>query len=177
MHLPGSALEGGAVFEGEGQAAIRIGRGVVQQAAPELFAESGDRAILLFQNPEEVLHCAAPVPDVADLLCDRILLGLGLFELLAECIETLVVFGLVLCDRTQGEFNSMIEDLTTCGLISVRVEDNITYYDSTSRSDLYEGKKFSAIKKFVLDALEAVSKGIAEGSLNAQRDPQYAVLV
>ena len=26
MHLPGSALEGGAVFEGEGQAAIRIGR-------------------------------------------------------------------------------------------------------------------------------------------------------
>ena len=99
MHLPGSALEGGAVFEGEGQAAIRIGRGVVQQAAPELFAESGDRAILLFQNPEEVLHCAAPVPDVADLLCDRILLGLGLLELLAEGIETLVVFGLVLRDR------------------------------------------------------------------------------
>ena len=31
----GSALEGGAVFEGEGQAAIRVGRGVVQQAAPE----------------------------------------------------------------------------------------------------------------------------------------------
>ena len=82
-----------------------------------------------------------------------------------------------MCFATQGEFNSMIEDLTTCGLISVRVEDNITYYDSTSRSDLYEGKKFSAIKKFVLDALEAVSKGIAEGSLNAQRDPQYAVLV
>ena len=82
-----------------------------------------------------------------------------------------------MCFATQGEFNRMIEDLTTCGLISVRVEDNITYYDSTSRSDLYEGKKFSAIKKFVLDALEAVSKGIAEGSLNAQRDPQYAVPV
>ena len=31
----GSALEGGAVFEGEGQAAIRVGRGVVQQAAPK----------------------------------------------------------------------------------------------------------------------------------------------
>ena len=33
MHLPGSALEGGAVFEGEGQAAICVGRGVIQQAA------------------------------------------------------------------------------------------------------------------------------------------------
>ena len=48
MHLPGSALEGGAVFEGEGQAAIRIGRGIIQQAAPELFAEGGDLAVLLF---------------------------------------------------------------------------------------------------------------------------------
>ena len=50
--MPGSALEGGAVFEGEGQAAIRVGRGVVQQAAPELFAEGGDLAVLLLQNPE-----------------------------------------------------------------------------------------------------------------------------
>lgn len=32
-----SAFEGGAVFEGEGQAAIRIGRGIIQQAAPRLF--------------------------------------------------------------------------------------------------------------------------------------------
>jgi hypothetical protein len=99
LHLPGSALEGRAVFEGEGQAAIRVGRCVVQQAAPELFTEGGDLAVLLFQNPEEVLHRATPVPDVADLLRDRILLDLGLFELLAEGIETLVVFGLVLRDR------------------------------------------------------------------------------
>ena len=35
-----SALEGGAVFEGEGQAAIRVGCGVVQQAAPELLVEA-----------------------------------------------------------------------------------------------------------------------------------------
>ena len=55
--MSGSALEGGAVFESEGQAAIRVGRGVIQQAAPELFAEGGDLAVLLFQNPEEVLHC------------------------------------------------------------------------------------------------------------------------
>ena len=37
--MPGSALEGGAIFESEGQAAIRVGRGVVQQAAPKLLAE------------------------------------------------------------------------------------------------------------------------------------------
>ena len=91
MLLPGSALEGKAVFEGEDQAAIRVGRGIVQQAAPELFAESGDLAVLLFQNPEEVLHRTGPVPDVADLLGDRILLGLGLFEFRTDGIETLVV--------------------------------------------------------------------------------------
>ena len=97
--MSGSALEGGAIFEGEVQAAIRVGRGVVQQAAPELLVEGGDLAVLLFQNPEEVLHRAAPVSDVADLLCDRILLGLGVLEFLAEGIEALVVFGLVLRDR------------------------------------------------------------------------------
>ena len=48
--MSGSALEGGAIFEGEGQAAIRVGRGVVQQAAPELFAEGGDLAVLLLQD-------------------------------------------------------------------------------------------------------------------------------
>ena len=46
--MSGSALEGGAIFEGEVQAAIRVGRGVVQQAAPELFAEGGDLAVMLF---------------------------------------------------------------------------------------------------------------------------------
>ena len=48
--MSGSALEGGAVFEGEDQAAIRVGRSVVQQAAPELFTEVGELAILLFED-------------------------------------------------------------------------------------------------------------------------------
>ena len=96
MLFPGSALEGGAVFEGEGQAAIRVGCGVVQQAAPELFAEGADLAVLLLQDVEEVLHRAAPVEDVADPLGDRVLLGLGVLELLAEGIEALFVLGLVL---------------------------------------------------------------------------------
>ena len=99
MYLPGSALEGGAVFECKGQAAIRVCRGVVQQAAPELFTEGGDLAVLLFQDAEEVLHRAAPVKNVADLLGDRVLLGLSLLELLAEGIEALFVLGLVLRHR------------------------------------------------------------------------------
>lgn len=82
-----------------------------------------------------------------------------------------------MCFITQNEFNDMIKDLVKCGLITVRKEDNITYYDSTSKSDLYEGKKLSIIRKFVLDALEAMSKGISEGSLNVLSDPQCAVLV
>ena len=48
--MSGSVLEAGAVFEGERLAAIRVGRGVVQQTAPELFAEGGDLAALLFQG-------------------------------------------------------------------------------------------------------------------------------
>ena len=79
--------------------------------------------------------------------------------------------------KKRDEFNRMIEDLTKCGLISVRVEDSITYYDSTPESDLYEGKKLSIIRKFVLDALEAIAKGVTEGGLNTVRDPQYTVLI
>ena len=94
--MSGSALEGGAIFEGEVQAAIRVGRGVVQQAAPELFTEGGDLAVLLLQDAEKVLHRTSPVEDVADLLGDLILLGLCLLELLAEGIEALLVLGLVL---------------------------------------------------------------------------------
>ena len=109
LHLPGSALEGGAVFESEGQAAIRVGRGVVQQAAPELFAEGSNLAVLMFQNPEEVLHHATPFEDVTDLLCDRILLGFSLFEFLAEGIKALVVFGLVLRDRSVLPDHYLIE--------------------------------------------------------------------
>ena len=37
--MSSSALEGGAVSEGEGQSAIRVGRGVVQKTALELFTE------------------------------------------------------------------------------------------------------------------------------------------
>ncbi|MBP3901559.1 MAG: hypothetical protein J6D53_08955, partial [Blautia sp.] len=57
------------------------------------------KALWLLENSEEVLHHTTPFEDVTDLLCDRILPGFSLFELLAEGIKALVVFGLVLRDR------------------------------------------------------------------------------
>jgi hypothetical protein len=59
--FPGSALEGGAVFESEGQAAIRVGRGVVQQAAPELFVEGGDIVVLIGRRWMSALWCFTEV--------------------------------------------------------------------------------------------------------------------
>jgi len=91
-----SALEGGVVFGDKGPVAIRVSRGAIQQTAPELFAEFGELAILLFQDAEEVLHRAATEPDVADLLGDGILFGLSILELLAEGIKAPVVLGMIL---------------------------------------------------------------------------------
>ena len=55
--MSGSALKGGAIFESERQAAIRVGCGIVQQAAPELFTEGGDLAVLL-SAASYLWHCA-----------------------------------------------------------------------------------------------------------------------
>lgn len=46
-------------------------------------------------------------------------------ELLPEYVFSREHITKEMCFATQGEFNSMIEDLTNCGLISVRVEDNV----------------------------------------------------
>ena len=63
--MSSSALEGGAVFEGEGQASVSVGRGVIQQPAPELFAEGGDFAVLPFQDSEEVRSAVQPHPFIS----------------------------------------------------------------------------------------------------------------
>ena len=62
---------------------------------------------------------------------------------------------------TSLEFDGYIEQLVTAGLIVKRIEDNITYYDATLRSKEYidkNSKKYT-LHKFVLDAIEKVSKG------------------
>ena len=68
-----------------------------------------------------------------------------------------------MCHMTPDEFSSAINDLVGYGLVSIRVEDGITYYDSTARCDSMAEKPIREIRKFILDAIEAASRGCAEG--------------
>ena len=61
--MPGSAIDGLTVFEGEGQAAICVGRGVVQQPAPELLTECGTLSCL-WRNVE---YSRQMIPGTQDL--------------------------------------------------------------------------------------------------------------
>ena len=58
------------------------------------------------------------------------------------------------------EFNGYINRLVEAKLIVIRVTDNITYYDSTLTEK-------NCNKKFILDAMEACARGIAQGITTA----------
>ena len=60
----------------------------------------------------------------------------------------------------EDEFNGYINRLVDAKLIEVRVTDNIAYYDTPITV-----KKCN--RKFILDAIEACSKGISEGATSA----------
>ena len=62
-----------------------------------------------------------------------------------------------ICD---DEFNGYINRLVEANLISIRVTDNITYYDTPLTA-----KKCR--RKFILEAIEACSKGLSEGIATA----------
>jgi hypothetical protein len=71
-----------------------------------------------------------------------------------------------MCHMTQDEFVSQIDTLVNHGLVLIRIEDGITYYDSTAQCDTVAGKTIREIRKFVLDVIEAASRGYAEGMFN-----------
>lgn len=52
---------------------------------------------------------------------------------------------------SNGDFLSFIGDLTKAGLISERIEDGITYYDSTQICNSYRGKSINVIRKLAID--------------------------
>lgn len=54
------------------------------------------------------------------------------------------------------EFNGYINRLVEAGLIIIRVTDGVTYYDSPIPSK-------NCNKKFIIDAIEASARGIAQG--------------
>ena len=69
------------------------------------------------------------------------------------------------CFMSPLEFNDMIDELVGAGLIRIRIEDSITYYDSTLKSAELKGKKLEVIRQFVLDSIEKASKGAMEAAL------------
>ena len=70
-------------------------------------------------------------------------------------------------NMSHGEFLSFIGDLTKAGLIHERIEDGITYYDSTPKSDVYRGKSIKAIREFIIDCLGTVVEKAAYGATKA----------
>ena len=74
------------------------------------------------------------------------------------------------CPKTfkmcEGEFLAIIERLVNANLIERRVADGVTYYDATPQAAQQTG----SIKKFVLEAIEKVSAGVAYGVTKASLD-------
>lgn len=68
---------------------------------------------------------------------------------------------------SEGEFLSFVNDLKVAGLIQERVEDGITYYDSTAKSDIYRKESFNKIKNFVIDCIGVVSEKAVYGATKA----------
>lgn len=60
----------------------------------------------------------------------------------------------------EDEFNGYIDRLVEAGLIVRRVSDGITYYDATINAN-------NINKKFILEALEVITRAASEGVANA----------
>lgn len=72
-------------------------------------------------------------------------------------------------DLSKGEFNGFIQDLVNAGLIIERVEDGITYYDSTNKSDDFSGNKFEKLSSNVNKVVQALGtvSTVATGAITA----------
>lgn len=68
---------------------------------------------------------------------------------------------------SEGEFSSFINDLLFAGLINERIEDGITYYDSTLKADEYRDKSVKFIEKIVINCLKVVTENAAYGATKA----------
>jgi len=70
-----------------------------------------------------------------------------------------------MCFMSPLEFETMIDDLEACGLVRRRVENGITYIDSTSKSEAYKDKKLDEVGKFVKECLAIVAESAAKGAV------------
>lgn len=69
------------------------------------------------------------------------------------------------CFASKSEFAGFIADLEAAGLLRIRIDDGIKYYDSTLKSDEYIGRSMKELRVFVLEALKAVAEGTAKGAV------------
>ena len=72
-----------------------------------------------------------------------------------------------MCFMSEGEFNGMIDDLVNAGWIRLRIEDGITYYDSTEKSDTYSGQPLKELVKILNSTLSVVTEAAAKGAVTA----------
>ena len=79
---------------------------------------------------------------------------------------------------SDGEFQAMISDLVEADLVRIRIEDDITYYDSTRKSEEYKNRSLREIGKFVQECMGIIAKNVAEGAtkaaINAATTPPHA---
>lgn len=80
------------------------------------------------------------------------------------CIKRKHISPLILY-TSRGEFDALIKELIQARLIVERVEDGVTYYDSTKQADTYDNKPMKYLRKFVLECVEAAARGVVNGVL------------
>lgn len=85
------------VFEPENQSAISICRNVIQQTAPEIFAELRYLPILLLQLSNEILDNAAMLEKITKFFIDELFLFFCRAKFLSNRIIAFPVFVLILC--------------------------------------------------------------------------------
>lgn len=79
-----------------------------------------------------------------------------------------------LCFTSALEFEGLVSELEKAGFIRKRIEDGITYFDSTLKSETSRGKSLKVLREFILDTLKSVSESAAEGTVTAILKHQMA---
>lgn len=71
---------------------------------------------------------------------------------------------------SEGEFLRYIDELINADLISIRIEDQIIYYDSTLKSDAYKNNSIEELRKFTLECIGIVAEKTSYGITKAVTD-------
>lgn len=90
-------------------------------------------------------------------------------SIINACLKKQYISNATYC-MSEGEFAAIINDLENAGLICTRIEDEIVYYDSTSKCDEYKGKTIKELQKFVVECIGTVAEKVSYGATKAFLD-------